>query len=220
MEFTINIQSLILFLYAGLKIGTAVAISKKEFKYPIWKNGVLSKRGIHDNIRAFIWHTLLNPEWALLKAIVFIPVFLFTGYKFIDKFKPWRIQSSPPKCETCGDKGKYYVPSMLKGKPGNWVQCKCLIDPEVEFPSNNCQSDSWFDDPNHPNNYPIDYPEDAYVRAMLLADQWNSAFMPQHESSCKCCKCAAVFLSKAIKNRVFVPKGVDYPPNFSSVRKM
>jgi len=136
MELTINIEAILAWLaafgYAALKVISSIWISRKEFQYPIWnQEGEQIERGLPHKVRALIRNFTVNPEWAVMKLVAFLPVALFTGMRYWDRFSPWRIQSCPPLCKQCRDKGKYYTPSFIKGAKGNWIKCNCQVEPKA-----------------------------------------------------------------------------------------
>lgn len=126
---TINLAPILVGMYAIAKVAVAIWICRHEFQYPIWdKNGHQIPRRIHHILRAFIWHCVTGIEWSSIKILAFAVVAIFTGKRFLQYFLPWRIKSPPPFCDICKDKGKYYVPSSLKGAKGNWVECTACKD--------------------------------------------------------------------------------------------
>lgn len=138
-EITINFTYIFAVMYAVAKAAASVWICKREFLYPIWNSeGIQVNRGLHHKIQSFLRNWAINPEWGLLKAIAFAPVFLATGKRFIHAFMPWRVQKAPPFCQRCKDKGRYHVNSFYAGKTG-WQSCECQnkTTPELK-PENSC----------------------------------------------------------------------------------
>ena len=124
-EITLNPTYILTAAYAVVKVFLSVWICKHEFRYPIWnREGIQIPRGIQQKVQSFLRNWAINPEWGLLKAIAFVPVFLATGKRFIHSFLPWRVQKTPPFCTECDDKGKYYVRSF-DGNGGHWRVCSC-----------------------------------------------------------------------------------------------
>ena len=129
MEVTINVEAILSWIatvgYPLLKIVSSYYITKREFEYTIWnKEGTQVPRGLRHRIRAYIRNFTFNPEWAIVKLIAFIPIWLFTGKKYWHLFSPWHIQKTPPFCRKCSDRGEYFTPSMFTGAKGNWVKCE------------------------------------------------------------------------------------------------
>lgn len=135
---TINPEYILAVMYIIGKVATSIWICKHEFQYPVWnKSGMPYNRGIHHKAQSFLRNLLINPEWGLIKAIAFLPVFLATGKRFIHSFLPWRVQNTPPFCQQCKDKGKYRVESFMVGK-SDWKICGCQKDSEPAAPSFSC----------------------------------------------------------------------------------
>ncbi len=107
---TINL----LHVWLVVKAAVAVYITKKELQYPIWSHGVQRSRGIHHVIRAFLRNAAVNPEWALMKLLAFLPFGAFTGKKHLWRFLPWHIASPPPLCAVCKDTGQH-AHTFIKG---------------------------------------------------------------------------------------------------------
>lgn len=126
-EITINFTYIFAVMYAVAKAAASVWICKREFLYPIWNSdGIQVQRGLHHKIQSFLRNWAINPEWGLLKAIAFAPVFLATGKRFIHVFMPWRVQKAPPFCQRCKDKGRYRNNSfVVMEDKGKWVDCEC-----------------------------------------------------------------------------------------------
>ncbi len=125
---TINLY----YVWGVVKLVLAGFITCKELQYPIWRQGLQVRRGLQHTFRAYLRNAFVNPEWALVKLLAFLPVWLFTGKRHIDKFMPWRIKAPPPYCDRCGDKGRYYQRGFLSGSSEGWHECECqkeLIHP-------------------------------------------------------------------------------------------
>ncbi len=122
---TINFTYIFAVMYAVAKAAASIWVCKREFQYPIWnKEGVQIERGLHHKAQSFLRNWAINPEWGAFKAVAFAPVFLVTGKRHIHAFMPWRVQKTPPFCQQCNDKGKYYVNSFIEGQHG-WQSCEC-----------------------------------------------------------------------------------------------
>ena len=143
MEFTINFTYVFGLLWAGFKGFSAVWITKRELRYPMWnKEGVQIERGLHHKIQAILRNFLINPEWGLLKLIAFGPVFIATGKRYMHHFMPWKVRRPPYMCEHCKDKGKYYQKAFFKGwGKGDWRKCDCESSEPLpsELPDCNCK---------------------------------------------------------------------------------
>lgn len=112
-------------LWIAAKLVSAFFITKKELQYPIWKDGIQVPRRFHQVVRAYLRNAAFNPEWGILKLVSFLPVYIFSGKKYIYKFLPWKVATPPPFCTKCNDKGQYYEESFLAGAKGNWIKCEC-----------------------------------------------------------------------------------------------
>ena len=124
-EITINFTYVFALMYAIFKAIASIWICKREFQYPIWNGeGVQVQRGLHHKAQSFLRNWAINPEWGVLKAVAFAPVFLFTGKRHVHAFMPWRVQKAPPFCRQCNDKGDYYVDSFIQGQH-DWQPCEC-----------------------------------------------------------------------------------------------
>ncbi len=133
-EITIHPAYIVVVIYAISKAVVSVWVCKREFLYPIWNaDGLQVPRGIHHKVQSFLRNWAINPEWGLMKAIAFAPVFLFTGKRHIHSFMPWRVQKTPPFCKECKDKGGRNVkPGFVKkGGMTGWHVCRCQ---NVEVP--------------------------------------------------------------------------------------
>ena len=125
-EITINFTYIFAAMYGIAKVAASLWICKREFLYPIWNSeGIQVNRGLHHKIQSFLRNWAINPEWGLLKAIAFAPVFLVTGKRFIHAFMPWRVQKAPPFCQICNDKGKYRNLSFVMNSNSKWISCEC-----------------------------------------------------------------------------------------------
>lgn len=144
IEFTIPLPSLAqvgFFGWLAAKGVFAAWICKNEFQYPIWKNRLQIQRGFHHKVQAFVRNFAVNPEWAVLKAVAFIPTWLFTGTRYADKFKPWRIRSVPAFCSICNDTGEIRIPSIWKEGAMAVRDCECKTSgytPVEESPCSIC----------------------------------------------------------------------------------
>lgn len=109
-------------IWVFAKVVTAFVLSR-------WESQKLPGRPIHQLVRRFVFHTLLNPELGLIKMIAFGPVWLATGTKHLSKFLPIQTEDFVPharaqtikrqsKCSVCNDTGTVF--------DGNsQVQCSC-----------------------------------------------------------------------------------------------
>lgn len=123
---TVNLVNVALVVYVIGKACASIWITKREFGYPIWDgDGVQISRGIQHKLRSFFRNWLINPEWGLMKAVAFAPVFLVTGRRYIHYFLPWRVQNPPPFCKKCDDKGKIWISGFFVGQSGHWEKCSC-----------------------------------------------------------------------------------------------
>ncbi len=98
----------------------------------VWEIKSLPKRPLHIVIRRSLFHLAVNPEWALLKAVVFRTIFwLPTGNRFAGFFSPIKRLKveAPPKsyeCNNCHDNG--WVLRLNLGKSGHEkVVCSCQV---------------------------------------------------------------------------------------------
>lgn len=132
VTFTFDPWAVLEWLYLAVKAASAYFITRRQFQYPIWDgNGFQVIRKLNQKCRSIMWNFIWNPEWAAVKLIAFIPVWLFTGKKYWDFFSPWKIQKTPPLCPKCRDKGEYTEHSTAffraEGEPERTkiILCNC-----------------------------------------------------------------------------------------------
>jgi len=143
-QFTINPEAILGWImavgYPLLKVVSSWYITKREFQFPIWnREGVQVERRLHHLITAYIRNFAVNPEWAGMKLVAFIPVWLLSGWKYWDKFSPWRVRKVPAFCKTCNDTGWYKTGGFMRGSGTTHHQCQdCKNVPPVDQPTCHC----------------------------------------------------------------------------------
>lgn len=70
--------------------------------------------------RRFLFHMTINPEFAILKFLAFVPVFLFTGKKYLGWFLPVKGVEPRFDCRACRDKGWVWEGTKK-------VSCSCRL---------------------------------------------------------------------------------------------
>lgn len=137
--------------YAVAKVVSSIFITRKQMKYLRWENKQKVSWQLHHVIRGLFKNFFINPEWAFLKMIAFVPVYLFTGTKYISRFKPWGEPVAPPKCDKCKDKGTYEnKKGFLTGTTTELIQCECQ-KPKTDS-CKFCQNPLDCPWPNNPND--------------------------------------------------------------------